>query len=409
MNALSPEVGDEFTLRIGEPVHGGHALARHEGRIVFVRHGAPGELARVRLTGTGTTWRGDAVEILEPSPDRVPVTWAAAGPGGVGAELAHLTLPVQREWKRAVLDDALRRIGKLDLPVTMSALPSDAREDSTGWGTRTRIELTADDQGRAAMFAHRSHTLIPLDEMPLAVEEIGALDLFTRSWPTGVRLTAVAPSATDPVVLVDGTAPAGHPGTVSERVEVAGRMFEFSLAAGGFWQIHRDAPQVLATEVLSRAGDLGGATVFDLFAGAGLLSLPLAAAVGTGRVHAIEGDRRAHQWATRNARTNGSDLRGRLHAHRGDVAATLMREDGLPRRADVVVLDPPRAGAKARVMAAIAARAPERIIYVACDPAALARDLAAAADLGYTTERVDGFDLFPHTHHVEAIAVLQRR
>lgn len=407
MSGTEPVPGDVLTVRIGKPVHGGHALARHDGRILFVRHAAPGELARVRLRATGKTWRADAIDILEPSPDRVPVTWAEAGPGGVGAELAHLSLGAQREWKREVLRDALTRIGALDLPVTVVPLPGDQGAGAGGgWGTRTRIELTTDARGRAGMFAHRSRRLTALTRMPLAVPEIAALGLFDRTWAPGVRLSAVAPSASAPLILVDGRPIGGAPAAITERVTVGGRTFTYGLDATGFWQIHRRAPETLAAAVMELVGDIDGATVFDLFSGAGLFSLPLADAAGTGRVHAVEGDPRAHAAARSNAARLGAGVR--LHAHRGDVATVLGQPGVLPARADVIVLDPPRAGAKAAVMEAIIARSPERIVYVACDPAALARDLATAATHGYRAERVDGYDMFPHTHHVEAIVVLRR-
>ena len=146
----------ELILDIGQAVHGGHCLARHEGRVVFVRHAIPGERARVRLTEQRRKgyWRGDAVEILDASPDRVPSVWPEAGPGGVGGgELGHLALPAQRTWKREVLLDALTRIGGLAATeplvaaLTVSAVPG----DETGLATRTRIELTVDGDGRAGM------------------------------------------------------------------------------------------------------------------------------------------------------------------------------------------------------------------------------------------------------------------
>lgn len=383
---------DLITVRIDKPVHGGHALARHEGRVVFVRHGAPGELVRARVTETKKIWRADAVEILEPHPQRIPVAWEHAGPGGVGAELAHLALPAQREWKVAVITDALERIGGLDLPVTVHAV-----DDTDGWGTRTRIEVSTDAKGRAGMYAHRSHRHIPLAQMPLAVDEIDALELFTRRWPARTRLSAVAPSADAPIVLIDGEVPPGHPGRVWEQVGD----YEFQVAAGGFWQVHRRAPEALLQAVQAGAGQIEGATVVDLFAGAGLFSVPLADMVGTGgRVHAIEGNRRAHLTAQDNA-----GGRSHLHLHHGDVAAVLGGGE-VPRRADVVVLDPPRVGARAEVMEQIIARKPERIVYVSCDPAALARDLATASHGGYETDEVHGYDLFPHTHHIETVVVL---
>lgn len=387
-------MAERITVRVDKPVHGGHGIARHEGRVVFVRHAAPGELVTVELTEQGKIWRGDAVAVHEPHPGRVPVTWEAAGPGGVGAELAHLTLPAQREWKRAVIVDALERIGRQRLPVQV--LPVG---DGDGWHTRTRIELTTDPQGRAGMFAHRSHTHVPLQRMPLAHERLNDLDLFNRMWPANTRITAVGPSGDAPVALIDGAAPAGHPGTVRERVHG----YEYVVDANGFWQVHHRAPTVLSDAVLEGVGDVRGKTVLDLYSGAGLFTLPLADAVDTGRVHSIEGSRRAVRNAVQN--TEG---RTNVHLHQGDVGR-ILATGTIPARADVVVLDPPRVGARRSVMEEVLARKPERIVYVSCDPAALARDLATALEGGYAAGEVTGYDVFPHTHHIEAVAVLTPR
>lgn len=410
----TPAPAGELVLRLEAPVHGGHCLARtEEGRVVFVRHGAPGELVRARVTDAGKVWRADVVEILEPSADRVDPGWEAAGPDGVGAvELAHLSRPAQLRWKQAVLQDALRRIARLDLPVTMT----DPAPGSDGWGTRTRITLTCDEDGRPGMHAHRSSRIVPIRRMPLAVPALADLDVFTRRWTPGAVLRLVAPNVGEPVVLMDG-APVALPGTsprawvtetVAETVTDPGteHRFSYRVAAGGFWQSHQAAPATLVAAVLRAAGLADGAghglRLLDLYSGAGLFSLPLAHATGRdGSVYAIEGDRRAASAGRRNGR-GMPHLRGRT----GDVARILDRD--APRRADVVVLDPPRTGAGARVLAQIIDRRPERIVYVACDPAALARDLAGAAEAGYRAERVDGYDLFPHTHHVEALAVLRR-
>ena len=384
---------EQLLVRIEKPVHGGHAIARHEGRVIFVRHGAPGELVTVQLTEKKKIWRGDVIDVHEAHPERVPLAWEHAGPGGVGAELAHLSLPAQREWKQEVIRDALERIARQSLPISVEPV-----DDGDGWGTRTRIELTADEQGRAGMFAHRSHIHVPLTTMPLAHRALDELALFDTSWPAGARITAIAPSADAPVALIDGVPPPGHPGTVWER---AGG-FEYLVDAGGFWQPHHRAPETLLAAVQNAVGQVPGATVLDLFSGTGLFTVPLAAAAGsTGRVHAVEGDRRA----VANARINAEGHRN-IHLHRGDVERVLASGE-IPERADVVVLDPPRVGARRGVIAQVLARKPERIVYVSCDPAALARDLAFASEGGYTAERIDSYDLFPHTHHIESIAVLR--
>lgn len=407
-------------VEVGPVAHGGHCVARHEGRVIFVRHALPGERVRVRLTAAAPDakfWRGDAVEVLESSPDRVPSAWPAAGPGGVGgAELAHVRLDAQRAWKRQVIEEQLRRIAHLDLPVVVEAAPGD--DERGGLAYRTRIELVADAEGRAGMRRHRSHDVVALDAMPLATESVAAaaeaFGVFSGRWTAGARLDVVAPqSGAEPILLVDGEPWRGtrvdrRPNarrTVVETVTVGGTEHQFRVAADGFWQVHREAPALLAQAVLDSVGDVLDATVVDLFAGSGLFTAPLAAATGpVGRVVSVEGDERAVASARRNL--HGAD---HVDLWAGDVARVLRDAGhGAVGGADVVVLDPPRAGAGRPVVDQVVSLTPERVVLVSCDPAALARDLGLFGESGYEVRSLRAFDLFPMTHHVECVTVLER-
>ncbi|OJV80378.1 MAG: SAM-dependent methyltransferase [Cellulomonas sp. 73-92] len=405
---------DLVDLVVGPVAHGGHCVARLDGRVVFVRHALPGERVRARLTESGegrSFWRADAVDVLDASPDRVPSVWPAAGPGGVGGgELAHVALPAQRAWKRAVLEEQLRRLAHDERAVPVLAAPGDDERGGLAW--RTRIDLVVDGAGRAGMYRHRSHDVLPLADMPLASEAVAGLGLFDRRWPAGARIEAVVPAGAQAgVVLVDGAPfdlsrgrPDPRPNartTVQEQVTTAAGRWTYRVSAAGFWQVHREAPAVLVGAVLDAAGDLAGARVLDLYSGAGLFTLPLADAVGEGGgVVAVEGDDRA----VRDARRLLHD-RPQVTLRAGEVGGVLASGVGAT---DVVVLDPPRTGAGRRVVDAVAALAPRRVVYVACDPAALARDAALFVAAGYTLDAVTGYDLFPMTHHVEAVAVLTR-
>jgi tRNA/tmRNA/rRNA uracil-C5-methylase (TrmA/RlmC/RlmD family) len=402
-------------LEVGAVAHGGHCVARHEGRVVFVRHALPGERVRARLTDAADGaryWRADAVEILEASADRVPSAWPDAGPGGVGGgELAHVALPAQRSWKAAVVAEQLQRLARDDRPVVVEAAPGDDVRGGLRW--RTRVELVADAQGRAGMHRHRSHDVVALQTMPLAVEGLDVEGVLARRWPPGARLTVVAPSTGDrPLLLVDGVPwTRGGPDTrptartaVRERLLLGDQELTWRVAGDGFWQVHREAPGVLVRAVLEAAGEggLSGARVVDLYAGAGLFSLPLADAVGEqGAVVAVEGDARA----VRDLRRNVHD-RPQVRLHQGGVAEVL--RSGAVGRADVVVLDPPRVGAGRAVVDGVAALGAERVVLVACDPASLARDVALLAGAGWHLEQLRALDLFPMTHHVEAVALLRR-
>lgn len=420
----APEVGLEVEVEVGPVAHGGHCVARLDGRVVFVRHTLPGERVRARVTEGGSGfWRADAVEVLQASPDRVEPAWPAAGPDGAGGgELSHVAMPAQRHWKKTVLVEQLQRLARIDpewleSEVTVEAAPGD--DERRGLHYRTRIELVADADGHAGQRAHRGHRVIALKKMPLATTELMdfavAEDVFTRIWTPGAQLKLVAPSEGEPVLLVDGEPwrrgkPDNRPNarrSVSEFVAGPWGSHRYRVAASGFWQVHREAPSVLTRAVLeatgAASGELAGATVLDLYSGAGLFTLPLADAVGPeGRVVAVEGDEQAAKDARRNAHAFGQ-----VSLEVGAVERVLAA-DTVP-DADVVVLDPPRTGAGRAVVDAMAARAPRRIVYVACDPAALARDVGYLAAHGYTLSRVRGFDLFPHTHHVEAVAVLDRK
>jgi tRNA/tmRNA/rRNA uracil-C5-methylase (TrmA/RlmC/RlmD family) len=417
-----PDVGLELRLDVGPVAHGGHCVARHEGRVVFVRHALPGETVRARVTEGGKKfWRADAVEVLEPSPDRVDTRWPAAGPGGAGGgELAHVALPAQRRWKASVVTEQLQRLAGLAVDVTVEAAPGDEERD--GLAYRTRVELVTDAEGRAGMRRFRSHDVVPLADMPLGTPDVAALatseGVFSRRWRPGQRIELVAPAGEgEPLMLVDGTPwrrgrPDFRPNarrSVTESVSVDGAEHRYRVAADGFWQVHREAPAVLAAAVLDAVGDVTGRSVLDLYSGAGLFTVPLAAAVGDGgRVVAVEGDDQAVKDARRNAHgLDHVDLRhgavDRVLAGGGDGDAA-----GDLGGVDVVVLDPPRAGAGRAVVGAIADHGPDRIVYVARDPAALARDIGLLGERGYTLANLRAFDLFPHTHHVECVAVLER-
>jgi tRNA/tmRNA/rRNA uracil-C5-methylase (TrmA/RlmC/RlmD family) len=394
-------------LTIDRPAHGGHCVARLDGRVVFVRHALSGERVVARLTDDrpdARYWRAEVVEVLDASEDRVDPAWPEAGPGGVGGgELSHVSLEGQLAWKAAVLGEQLSRLARDDRPVEVRAAPGDERRG--GLAYRTRIDLVADEDGRAGMHLWRSSQVQPVTSMPLAAGWIQDLDLFSRRWPAGARIQVAAPENDRPVVLVDGAVwdvgrhRADPRATARRSVHEEVGPYRYRVAADGFWQAHVAAPGVLVDAVRDAVGDVAGATVVELYAGAGLLTVPLADAVGAdGFVHAVEGDARG----VRDARRNVHDL-PQVGLHHGDVQGL-----ELVGEADVVVLDPPRSGAGRAVMERVAALDPDRVVYVACDPAALARDVGLLTGLGYRLDTVVGHDLFPMTHHVEAVATLVR-
>ena len=193
-----------------------------------------------------------------------------------------------------------------------------------------------------------------------------------------------------------------------EVVETDHGSHTFDVPADGFWQVHPGAPRVLVETVLDLLEPRPGERALDLYAGVGLFARFLADAVGPyGEVVAVEGDEAACLQARSNLGLAGADGPVEpVEVTWGRVGAVLAAAYDGPW--DLVVLDPPREGAKREVVEQIVARTPRAVAYVACDPAALARDVEIFAGHGYTLERLRAFDLFPMTHHVECVALLTR-
>ncbi|NUP28358.1 MAG: TRAM domain-containing protein, partial [Nocardia sp.] len=183
-----------LSVRLGPPGHGGFCVARHEGRVVFVRHGLPGELVRARVTEDrgGSFCRADAVEIVEASPDRIPAGCPVSGPGGAGCcDFSFATAVAQRRLKAAVVSEQLSRITRLERAVEVEPIAG-AGDDTGGW--RTRIRLVVDADGRAGVHRYRSTGILTDLRCPQPVS--GALDGIERGrWMPGAEL----------VIAVDGT------------------------------------------------------------------------------------------------------------------------------------------------------------------------------------------------------------
>lgn len=398
-----PLLGREVELEVGPVAHGGHCVARHAGRVVFVRHTLPGEhvLALVTEDGGGSYCRADAIEVLRPSPDRVLPPCPHAGPGRCGGcDWQHATGSAQRELKAAVVREQLRRLAGLsDVDVVVEPLPTGPTDGLLGWRTRVRFAVTPD--GRTGLRRHRSHHVEPVPHCPLGTDEVDAVGAGRRRWPGAGSVTVTASTGGDHAVVVTPADRRAAPAvigaaTVGERA--AGRSWRVSV--GGFWQVHPAAADALADCLTGLLRPRPGETALDLYAGAGLFAGVLAVAVGRqGRVVAVESD----PVAVADAAANLADLPW-VTVRRGRVDPALL--DELDLAADLVVLDPPRAGAGPAVIAALLRRRPRAVGYVACDPAALARDVRAAAAAGYRLAAIRAFDLFPMTHHVECVAVL---
>jgi tRNA/tmRNA/rRNA uracil-C5-methylase (TrmA/RlmC/RlmD family) len=396
----------ELELDVGGVAAGGACVGRApDGRVVFVRHCLPGERVRARVTGeTAHFLRADAVEVLRPSPERVVPPCPYAGPGRCGGcDWQHVALEAQRRHKAELVQEQLRRVARTEWPVVVEPVPG----DDQGLGWRTRVSFAVDAAGRIGLRRHRSHALERVDRCLIASEDVERAGVEALPWP-GAREVAVAADGPQRVVAVTGRAaqlPEVPAGVVVDgravraphglRHTVLGRSYE--VAAGGFWQVHRGAAEVLARAVLDGLDPQPGESAVDLYAGVGLFAALIGERVGPeGSVLALESDPRACADAARNT----ADL-PQVRIRTVDVDASAVRRLGSP---DLVVLDPPRTGAGIPTARALADLRPRRLVHVSCDAASFARDLRVLLDAGWALEELRGLDLYPMTEHVELVA-----
>lgn len=389
--------GRTFEIEVGPVAHGGHCVSRVDGRVVFVRHALPGErvLAEVTEDAGKSFCRADAVKVSA-SPQRVSPPCPVAGPGLCGGcDWQHAGADAQLDLKAAVVSEQLRRLAGIEVPVRVEALPGGLLR----W--RTRVRFVAGEDGRAGLRAHRSHRIVPLTDCPITTTP-AVRAVLPHRWGPGNEIEVTSDANDEVHVREAGEQRLG--GVAVQRA--AGR--QWRLSAHGFWQVHPEAAETFASVVADWAEASQGGLAWDLYAGAGLFAGVLAEQVGAhGRVLAVESDRRAV--VDGEANTAGTP---QVRWRRGAVERVLRDSRGRSarhhERPEVVVLDPPRKGAGAAVVEAVCRAGPQRVVYVACDPAALARDLATFAARGYRLDRLRAFDAFPMTHHVECIALLRR-
>lgn len=352
--------------------HGGYAVGRLDGRVVFVRGGIPGEVVEVAITDRTkkSFWHGEVKRVVEGSPHRVDAPCEVANACG-GCDFQHVALAHQRELKRQVVAEQLSRLAGITWTGSVEGV------DPTGLGWRTRMRYHNSDGG-FGLRAPRSHAVVPLPEGGCLIAHPAGRDAVSG---TGDTCTVT--------VADSGLAVNGVPAVVTQRV----KDMEFAVDADGFWQVHPQAAETLSAAVIELLEPKPQESALDLYCGVGLFAGFLETAGA--RVVGVEANRAALVHARRNVPA------AKFLA--GDTAKVL-RDRKLS--ADIVVLDPPRSGAGKQVVSQIAALAPRAIAYVACDPAAFARDVAWFAERGFRLDEVRAYDLFPMTHHVECVGLL---
>lgn len=390
----------ELTLTTGAPANGGSCVAHHEGRVVFVRYALPGEQVRVRVTADrGSYWHAEVLEVIEPADGRIASLCPIAGVDGAGCcDLAFATPETVRTLKAEVVANQLERLGGHRWSGEAEPLADSA---PTGWRTRVRLDVGPD---RRPGF-HRYHSDELVTDLRCAQLPAGMLDgIGDVEWPPTAQLhVAVDDDGARHVVRTLRQGRHSATKVVEGRYEalqrVAGRVWQVPVTA--FWQAHRDAAGVYSKLITDWAQPRTGMRAWDLYGGAGVFAAALGDAVGhTGRVLSVDTSR----VSTRAARAALADLT-QVHIVTDSVRRALAAQRG---RADVAVLDPPRAGAGREVIDLLAAADVPRIVHIGCEAASFARDIGTYLGHGYTVEKIKVFDAFPLTHHTECVALLTR-
>ncbi|MFI6146598.1 class I SAM-dependent RNA methyltransferase [Streptomyces sp. NPDC051109] len=428
-------VGEEYEVEVGPVAHGGICIARtSDGRVLFVRHTLPGEKVIARVTEGETDsrfLRADAITVLDASKDRVEAPCPYAGPGKCGGcDWQHAKPGAQRRLKGEVVAEQLLRLAGLtpeEAGWDGTVMPAEGDKLPAGqvpqW--RTRVQYAIGEDGRAGLRKHRSHDIEPVDHCMIAAPGVSELGIEKQDWPQMATVEAIAATGSQDRQVVLTPRPGGRLPLVELdkpvsvlRVEekdggvhrVHGRPFvreradgrTYRVGMGGFWQVHPQAADTLIKAVMQGLMPRKGEMALDLYCGVGIFAGALAERLGeTGAVLGIESTKRAVE----DARHNLADF-PRVRIEQGKVESVLPKT-GIT-ECDLVVLDPPRAGAGKQTVRHVAGLNARRIAYVACDPAALARDLAYFKEAGYKPRTLRVFDLFPMTHHVECVAILER-
>ncbi|MCX5176303.1 class I SAM-dependent RNA methyltransferase [Streptomyces virginiae] len=427
-------VGEEYEVEVGPVAHGGHCIARTEdGRVLFVRHTLPGEKVVAKVTEGDVDsryLRADAITVLDASKDRVEAPCPYAGPGKCGGcDWQHAKPGAQRRLKGEVVAEQLKRLAGLtpeEAGWDGTVMPAEGDKLPAGqvpqW--RTRVQFAIDEDGNAGLRKHRSHDIELIDHCMIAAPGVSELGIEQQDWPQMATVEAIAATGSQDRQVVLTPRPGGRLPLVELdkpvsvlRVEekdggvhrVHGRPFvreradgrTYRVGMGGFWQVHPQAADTLIKAVMQGLMPRKGEMALDLYCGVGIFAGALAERLGeTGAVLGIESTKRAVE----DARHNLADF-PRVRIEQGKVEQILPKT-GIT-ECDLVVLDPPRAGAGKQTVRHIAGLSARRVAYVACDPAALARDLGYFKENGYKVRTLRVFDLFPMTHHVECVAILE--
>ncbi len=410
-------MSQSIDLHLTAMAHGGAALGRHEGQVIFVPYAIPGETVRVEIVESRARWaRARLLEILEASPHRVDPPCPYFGPERCGGcHYQHIAYEAQAEFKHQVVVDQLARIGGMHEANVQEIIGA-----ADPWGYRNHAQFSLTPEGRLGFLTADTHHVVAVDECLILDPLLDDLwTAFDMEWPQLRRLSLRCGSATGDLMavfeldhyedfdievdfpvscvllLADGEAVVlmGHSHLVDH---VAGR--DYRVSAGSFFQVNTSGAEALVELVRDYLTPAGDDTLVDLYCGVGLFGLALADRVG--HVVGVEAD----PSAAADFRHNAQGLE-HVKLVEGKVQAALAHLEG---PVNLLVLDPPRSGAGQQVVSEVARLGAKRIAYVSCDPATLARDARHFVEFGYQLREVQPVDLFPQTCHVESVAVFAR-
>ena len=390
---MNLNIGDVVTLDIGEIAHGGHFLARHYNRVIFVRHGISGETANVKITSIKSKLAfGDVVKILKPSKDRVNPPCKYSKPNGCGGcDFQHISIDLQRNLKKIVIKDQFKRIAKIEISPEFIFT-----EPFSGLHWRSRLDLAVSTNGKAGLYSHKSNEIVEIDECLIAVKEINESDVFSKYWENRERLRLSISSKNELNINQSGR---NILGTYELQQVVEGN--KFIISPSSFWQSHINAPRLLLQQVIKFADIKLGNIICDLYGGAGLFTGPMAKIAGeTGKVYLVEQDKDCIGDAKKMFKDNKNIviLFGKVEQKISKI-----------KKIDIIVLDPPRNGVKKKVINQIINKKANSIVYVSCNPSSLARDTKILLENNYVLNHLVGLDLFPMTHHIECVASFKRK
>jgi 23S rRNA (uracil1939-C5)-methyltransferase len=418
-------MSEEWTIE--RLVPGGDGFARlSDGRVGFATGALPGDrIVVMRAEHKKSYSRAQRWELAQPSPDRVEPPCPIADRCG-GCNWMRLARPAQVAAKSSILAEALARVGRFrdlgEIPMVLAG--SDLHY-------RSRLRVHVDSTARLGLYAKKSHEVVALERCAVSHPEIDRALSVLRNLAQRhqramaafkeieIRIAPGGPLTTLWMIPRQGHAEhtaelvadvskhfpvsiAGEPGGVADQRWPLPNGLELFAPPGAFTQVNWEVNLALVRAVLDGASERGAKSFLDLYCGAGNFSLPLLRAGLSGLgIDRTGGGIRAARRAAEHFDLNADAFVA------ADVGEELERLVGTAERFDLVLLDPPRTGARG-IAAKVSALAPKHLAMCSCDPPTFARDLRAFADVGFELSHVIGFDMFPHTHHVEALGWMRR-